>query len=333
MAKTAPHLEVLDIRQSGHWQFSFRILDEQSVFTDGIPSLKSLHLVGLSSSNIILPGCTATSLQLHQCAFIHSSLPFGTSHSFSSITQLIISEIYTERKEWDTEVIIIPFPSLKALYMRYLVDYDKILSRIVAPELDTLYLESVSVDEMADIIATSQSPESNFSKFPHLRRFTLRLAERRTLSYGLWHAVMEAFQQVTHFTLLDPDVFDFLEGFSTPDASHVPWPMLEMLSLPNVGAGSPAWAYVKSGSLTCVQSAVSTRAHMGYPIRKLQVSPQLFADGASFWWAEGVDVEVVVNPLSALPAVCRVKEWVDWDDAWARKVGLIEGGERIGRGT
>ncbi|KZP15617.1 hypothetical protein FIBSPDRAFT_867014, partial [Athelia psychrophila] len=322
MAKRAPHLEVLDIRQSGDWHYSPRILDEQSVFTDGIPSLKSLHLVGMSSSNIILPGCAATSLQLHHCAFIHSSLPFGTNHSFSSITQLILNEIYIEREELDTEVNTIHFPSLKALYMRYLVDYDKILSKIVAPELDTLYLESVSVDEMADIIATSQSPESNFSKFPHLRHFTLRLAERRTLSHALWQAVMEAFQQVTHFTLLDPDVFDFLEGFSTPDASHVPWPVLEMLSLPNVGAGSPACAYVESGSLTCVQSAVSTRARVGCPIRKLQLSQKLCADGESFWRAEGVNVEVVVNPLSALPAVCRVEEWVDWDETWARNVGL-----------
>ncbi|KZP06656.1 hypothetical protein FIBSPDRAFT_876324 [Athelia psychrophila] len=113
--------------------------------------------------------------------------------------------------------------------------------------------------------------------------------------------MMDAFQQVTHFTLLDANIGNFLLPFSAP---HIPWPMLEMLSLPNI----------ESGLLADAISAVSNRANMGYPVRKLQLSPILFADGKSLWHSAGVDVEVVVNPLTSLPAECRAEEWEDEDE-------------------
>ncbi|KZP24069.1 hypothetical protein FIBSPDRAFT_951378 [Athelia psychrophila] len=114
--------------------------------------------------------------------------------------------------------------------MCYLPDYYKTLVRIIAPELDTIYLEAVTEDEVSDIITGSHSSKYSTSKFPRLRHFTLRLAAGRTLPYTLWKEVMGAFQEVTHFIMLD--IGDFTRSISDPDASHVPWPKLEMLSLP-----------------------------------------------------------------------------------------------------
>lgn len=290
MAKSAPHLQMLDIRLSGQLPSNLPI--NQPIFPDGLPSLKSLHLVNVPPRNFMLPQCPITSLQLHQCTYYNSILR-SASNFFSAITQLILSESHI-LPEWTSEQLM--FPALKGLYLRYLPAYDRLLSRIVAPELDTLYLEAVTEDEMNDIISASHSPETQSSKFPLLRYLMLRLAANRTLPYGLWHAVMEGFQQVTHFTLFDANIGNFLLPFG---ASHIPWPTLEMLSLPNI----------KPELLAGVISAVSNRANMGYPVRRLQLSPSLFADGESFWHSVGVNVEAVVNPLASLPAECRAEEW------------------------
>ncbi|KZP06662.1 hypothetical protein FIBSPDRAFT_305169 [Athelia psychrophila] len=197
MPKSAPHLQMLDIRLSG--QKFFNLPMNQSVFPDGLPSLKSLHFVSVSPHNLLLPQCPITSLQIHQCIYYDSSLR-GASHFFSAITQLILSESFPS-PAWESEQFM--FPSLKVLYMRQLDDYDKILSRIVAPELDTLYLEAVTEDEMTEIIGVSYSTESNSSKFPRLRHFLLRLNGGRTLPYGLWHDMMDAFQQCVAYLVAD----------------------------------------------------------------------------------------------------------------------------------
>ncbi|KZP29250.1 hypothetical protein FIBSPDRAFT_1038926 [Athelia psychrophila] len=286
MPKSAPHLQTLDIRLSG--RIPYRLPLTVSAFPDGLPRLKSLHFVNISPHNIILPQYAITSLQLHQCAH-HVPALRGASQSLSAITQLILSESYI-LPEW--AYVQLMLPSLKGLYLRYSPACDLLVSRIVAPELDTLYLETMTEDEMADIIAASHSPETQSCKFPRLRSFMLRL----TATYGLWHAVMDAFQQVTHFTLLGANISNFLVPFS---ASHTPWPMLAVLSLPNM----------KARLLADVISALSNRANMGYPVRRLQLSPTLFADGESLWHSAGIDVEVVINPLTSLPAECRAEEW------------------------
>lgn len=66
--------------------------------------------------------------------------------------------------------------------------------------------------------------------------------------------------------------------------------MLEMLSLPKIDPGL----------LECVMSAVSSRANMGHPIPKMQLSPKFFVDWRSFWRTSGAEVEEVVNPLKCL---------------------------------
>lgn len=120
---------------------------------------------------------------------------------------------------------------------------------------------------------------------------------------------MEAFQQVPHFTLLDhsdASILSFLRSFtnefSNQDASHVPWPMLEILSLPHINAVL----------LECVTCVLSRRVEMDCSIRKLQLSSAIFADGDrdSLWKNVRVDVEAVQNPLEMLPAACRAEEWV-----------------------
>ncbi|KZP06649.1 hypothetical protein FIBSPDRAFT_939907 [Athelia psychrophila] len=292
MPKSAPRLQALEIRLPGQLRYPPHIIQD-SIFPDGMPNLNSLHLVGVSLQNTTSPQCPLTSLQLHNCAYYHSSVR-GAVYPFSSLTHLILSEL-NSMHEWESNPFILP--TLKGLYLRYLADYDKILSRIVAPALDTLYLEAVTEDEMANIIAVSHSPGTQSPKFPRLRSFMLRLAGR-TLSYRIWQDFMEAFQHITHFTLLDSTVYHFLQPFSAP---QVPWPRLEMLSLPNL----------EPRLLKCVMSAVVTRASMGHPILKLQLSPALFGVGESFWRARGVEVEVVADPRAALPAACRAEEWQD----------------------
>lgn len=299
IAKSAPHLQALDIRLSGERNIMPHVGLQETIFPDGLPSLQSLHLVGVTLRNTVLPQCPITSLQLHQCAYYHSSFR-GADHPFSALTQLVLSEL-NWMCEWGSDPIQLPL--LKGLYVRYLSDYDKILSRIVAPELDTLYLEAVDEGEMADIISASQSPEynSDSSKFPRLHSFILRLAAGRTLSPQIWRNFMGRFHEVTHFTLLDANIGDFLQALGDPDALCVPWPMLEMLSLPNI----------ETGLLADTMSVVSKRADMGYPILKLQLSPKIFADADIFWRDRGVYVEAVVNPLAALPAACHTEEWRD----------------------
>lgn len=300
ISQRAPHLQVLDIQLSGQISDPANILVDHWVFPDGLPSLKSVYYSHVSLRDLMLPQCPAcTSLQLHQCAYHDSSL-HRASHSFSSITELILSEMFPAH-DWGSEVL--DFPSLKALYMRYLPDYYKTLVRIAAPELDTMYLEAVTRGEMSDIITGSHSSDYNTSKFPRLRHFTLRLAAGRTLPYILWQEVMGAFQQVTHFTLLDTDIGGFLQSISDPGTSHVPWPMLEMLSLP----------HVEIGLLAGVISAVLHRANIGRPIRKMQLPPMISADAESFWDGRGVEVVAVVKPLAAFPPACRAEEWFDWD--------------------
>lgn len=159
MPKSAPRLRALDIRLPGPYQDVPHVgLQYSPIFPDIMPNLKSLHLVGISLRNSISRHCPISSLQLHQCTYNNASLR-GASHSFSSITQLILSEVSSPHGQWEAEAI--EFPSLKALYMRYMADYDRVLAIIVVPELDTLYLESVTDDEMTRIVAESSSPGSN----------------------------------------------------------------------------------------------------------------------------------------------------------------------------
>lgn len=101
-------------------------------------------------------------------------------------------------------------------------------------------------------------------------------------------------------TLLDANVVDFLAIFLANQKQQ---------TVSHADARNVSLPKVHPGFHDCVISAVSNRANMGYPVRRLQLSPSLFADGESFWHSVGVNVEAVVNPLASLPAECRAEEW------------------------
>lgn len=298
IGKKAPRLEALELQLYDQTYYPPG-LAKISLFPDGLPSIISLHFHGMSPQDVLLPQCSISSLHLHDYCFHHSSI-LNASHAFAFLTQLILSEM-NPAQDWQPPQVI-EFPMLKKLYMRWFDNYGEILSRIVAPELDTIYLESVTAYEMDQINDAIDSPDSHHAKFPCLRHLILRLASGRTLLPSAWNEVMRAFRQVTHFTLLDADVHHLLQCFNRTETSQALWPMLEVLALPNARELSPE----------SMMSAISNRARLGYPIRRIQLSPRLFARGESTWRDAGVDVQVMVNPLAGFPTACRAGEWIEW---------------------
>ncbi|KZP15615.1 hypothetical protein FIBSPDRAFT_935050 [Athelia psychrophila] len=297
LSDQADHLEELEIRYTGYG-VSDMAWFPQAVFRDGQPSLKVLHLVGIDLRYLNMDP-PVTSLQLHKfgAASMYVLRSDEYSQRYITLTQLIISEIHVGH--WGDGVF--NFPSLKGLYMRRFPGFDILLHNLIAPDLDTLYLESVTATQMTKAIAASVTPGS-IPKFPHLRHLTIYMKEGRTLPSPLWNGVQGAWPNIEHFMLLDANADDFLRSLvERGDPLNIPWLKLHGVSLPNA-------------ETNILGDIIAERATMGYPIHKLQLSQTQFDDEESIGRDTKTEIEVLTDPFAAFPAECRAKEWFDDDE-------------------
>ncbi|KAF7973182.1 hypothetical protein HWV62_15879 [Athelia sp. TMB] len=304
----ATRLQALDIRHFGHrghhitWQ-------PQIAFRDGLPSLRSFHLVGVDICYLDMESPPITSLHLHRY-LTHAlySLRTNANRSFAFLTHIILSESGGEY--WgDFGDGSFYFPSLKALYMRHSPDCIRFLAELVAPQLDTLYLESIIEEEMVDIATASIDTGSGTPKFSSIRHLILRVgAYFPELSASVWRLFEDSYPDTTHVSILDDDVGEFLGSLVGQGESTAPWMKLSTLSLPNAPKD-------------LIADTVNKRAEIGFPIRNLQVSQAVYDDASSFFNMAKLVVEVAEDPIASFPAICHTEDWQDPDESDSEESG------------
>ncbi|KAF7977012.1 hypothetical protein HWV62_4952 [Athelia sp. TMB] len=306
----ATRLQALDIRHFGHRDSHTRWYP-RIAFRDGLPSLRSLHLVGIDIVYLNIESPPITSLHLHRYP-THAlySLRTNANRSFAFLTHIILSESSVEY--WgDSGNGSFYFPSLKALYMRHSPDCIRFLAELVAPQLDTLYLESITEEEMVDIATASIDAGSGTPKFSSIRYLIVSVSGTTYLpeiSASVWRLFEDSYPDTTHVSILDDDVGEFLGSLVGQGESTAPWMKLSTLSLPNARKD-------------LIADTVNKRAEIGFPIRNLQVSQAVYDDPSSVFDMAKLAVGVAEDPIASFPAICHTEDWQDPDESDSEESG------------